>query len=224
MDHHCPFTGNCIGARNHGHFLLMYIFACVGLVYALTMCILVLWQGHHGGFKGLFARTRPFGAGMIGFVISFARSVLAAGGPVVAIQALASIIALLAVLGFGIPVWTLACNGSTIIENNFPMKEYVQIKPQVYCPLGPGFYRLKVSENICQLLGSKWYLRLLAPGLGLELDLDMSIAPRPSPEGVEALRQRIDQVAKEGVKREVKSCRELGINPGPPVTEAGQQA
>lgn len=220
MDHHCPFTGNCIAARNHGHFLLMYLFAVIGLAYALVNCALVLLHGHHGGLKGLFVRTKPFGAGLIGFVVSFARSVLIAGGPIIAIMTVASVISLLAILGFGIPVWTLACNGSTIIENNFPMKEYVQIKPQVYCPLGPGFYNLKISENICQLLGSKWYLRLLCPGIGLDLDLSMAIAPRPSPAGVEALRQRIDQVAKEGVKREVKSCRELGINPGPQDNQA----
>merc|ERR1719277_1629077 len=95
------------------------------------------------------------------------------------------------------------------------MKEYVQIKPQVYCPLGPGFYRLSWHENLRVILGARWYLRILLPTPGGPVDLRPAIAPRPSKEGVEALTQRFTQVEMEGVQREVRSVQELGINPGP---------
>ena len=42
MDHFCPFTGNVIGILNHGHFILMYFFAHIGLGYGLVQILLTL--------------------------------------------------------------------------------------------------------------------------------------------------------------------------------------
>merc|ERR1712160_54162 len=94
------------------------------------------------------------------------------------------------------------------------MGEYVQIKPSVYVPLGLGFFKQTRAQTIVDLLGPQWKLRLLLPVRGI-VDVTAGIAPRPSATGIQALRARIDQVEREGVKHEVKSCRDLGINPGP---------
>lgn len=248
MDHHCYFTGNCIGAHNHGHFLLTFVFAAVGLIYVLTLCLLAILHQHSGAVNGLktgllghakkassldklpssmadLSKTVMMGivpslGGIVHLLLSHGHGVLAATGPVVATQTVLSLISLVVVLSFGIPAFWTASQGSTIIEINFPMKEYVQIKPTVYCPLGPGFYRQKWHQNIGQLLGTRWFLRLLLPMRGT-IDPVLGISPRPSEEGVRALRERMDQVAREGAKREVRSCRDLGINPGPPSTESG---
>ena len=48
---------------------------------------------------------------------------------------------LVLVLVFGVEVWWLAFRGCTGVEVRFPMREYVELKPEVYCPLGVGFYR-----------------------------------------------------------------------------------
>jgi len=110
----------------------------------------------------------------------------------------------------------LACNNSTTLEVTFPMKEYVQIKPQVYCPLGPGFYSLGIRENLKQILGTRWLARVFLPVRG-GVELRHGICPRAGVEGSVALRDRLRQVEEEGVKNEVRSCQELGFNPGPQV-------
>merc|ERR1712217_1015589 len=121
----------------------------------------------------------------------------------------------IAVLSFGSPAVFNACIGATMLESQFPMKEYVQIQSQVYCPLGAGFYRWSWQQNLRDILGSSWWLRLLLPTAGSPVDLQVGIGPRLSPAGAIALQERVVQVQQEPVQREVRSCEELGINPGP---------
>merc|ERR1719166_122714 len=121
-----------------------------------------------------------------------------------------AVIAFAAVLGFGSPAIYLAVSNQTLLETHFPMKEYVQIKPQVYCPLGPGFYNRGWKKNLRDILGPRWKLRLLLPIRG-QPDWHVAIAPRPSAVGANALMMRVKQVEQEGVQQEVASVSQLGI-------------
>merc|ERR1711924_337145 len=113
--------------------------------------------------------------------------------------------------------------GMTIIESQFPMKEYVQIKPQVYCPLGPGFYSRGRLQNLRAIMGPRWWLRLMCPTRGGNIDVSPGLSPIPGDAGLAALKGRIEQVETEGVQTLVGSCKDLGFNPGPSpaVAEAG---
>merc|ERR1712232_61567 len=141
--------------------------------------------------------------------------VFAVLGTPLAVAFWASAIAFLAVFGCGCPAVQFVAGGITIIEQRFPMKEYVEIKPKIYCPLGPGFYGLSWRQNLLTILGKQWWVRLVLP-VPASLDIQAgAVWPEPSLVGDAALKKMIKQVEEKGVEKKVHSVSDLGINEGP---------
>lgn len=57
MDHHCPFTANCVGLENYKNFILMLSYGWVGLVYALRMTLPYFYKCHIVKFLWVFNLT-----------------------------------------------------------------------------------------------------------------------------------------------------------------------
>lgn len=51
LDHHCPFTANCVGEGNHHHFLLFILYSWIATVYALYLT----WHPYSHCLEGLSA-------------------------------------------------------------------------------------------------------------------------------------------------------------------------
>jgi len=224
MDHHCPFTGTCIGLKNHGHFLLFYSFAVIGLAYSAVLCTLALTSnGHLSAWRSQINKSMPDSAlaidrhlvsGLAGLMVRIVIEILHKKGLEILVMSIMTVVAFIFVIAMGVPAWQLALQNTTTMERLFPMKEYVEIKDQVYCPLGPGFYSQGWKQNLKDVLGPLWWKRLLIPSREGP-DLRIGVSPSASKVGEEALCARVKQVREHGVEKQVATCQELGFDPGP---------
>lgn len=44
MDHHCPFTGSCVGLHNYSHFFIGLLYGVIGLGYAVAITLPYFYQ------------------------------------------------------------------------------------------------------------------------------------------------------------------------------------
>merc|ERR1739848_562178 len=122
-------------------------------------------------------------------------AVLFSAGYTVGLTAMCSIVAVIAVAIAVMPSLVSACYGETGLERWYPFREYVQVAESIYCPLGPGFYNRGVLQNLHDIFGTSWLLRLVAPSTGGVYNMRHATTPLPGQIGVVALKQRLADVA-----------------------------
>ncbi|CAD7941236.1 unnamed protein product [Amoebophrya sp. A120] len=238
MDHYCPFTGNVIAVNNHGHFVLMYMFALAallwGAVFAFIAVQMAVRENTHLLEQRVHTASKEWQAGNYAFFLnplylsreamSLVTALVNHAGVDVCIFTGLEILFLLVVLSCGGPAMYFACVNVTALEYNLPsLNEYVEISDQVFCPLGPYFYDLgSPLENLKQIFGTNWFWRVLLPVRGNVDWVRTAYNPPCSAEAVAQIRLRIQQWEEEGSRLQTKSYAELGITAPAPEEEEDQ--
>ena len=78
MDHHCPWTGNCVGLKNNKYFicfLFWTIIACL-FAYVSTNCLTTSMVPLKGGVQGIYGFFEPATAGGLSLGVSIGVSLL----------------------------------------------------------------------------------------------------------------------------------------------------
>mmetsp|Transcript_30132 Transcript_30132/g.54970 ORF Transcript_30132/g.54970 Transcript_30132/m.54970 type:complete len:425 (-) Transcript_30132:52-1326(-) len=192
MDHYCSTVENVVGGRNHGHFVLMVIFAVMGLLYGLGFvlrAVLAVWTPYWKVYERRIAMTTRLKSDSI-----FERLT----NPVQVFNLVLGMDLLFFLVIAGIAIYLLcplvqnvatASTGSTVLETLLPARSRDQVLlmsgKTLPLPLD-AFSEGSRWANLRALLGPKWYLRCLLPVRGSQ-GLAEEVVPRLRNELLESI-------------------------------------
>jgi hypothetical protein len=182
MDHHCDFIGRCVGFGTSGHFLLFLVHACwmllVLLVYEFAQVSERLdgfggdwWGKMLPNYSEAFNIKNELSTPSDSMVLPMStltaavRVLVERAGPYCAFR-LVVVFVLLVLLGnLGAQHCWLTGRNETVIARMYPQTgEYVEVFPEVYCPVGRQFYRRdRLRDGWHLVLGDRWLQRLWIP-------------------------------------------------------------
>ncbi|CAJ1428858.1 unnamed protein product, partial [Effrenium voratum] len=163
MDHYCAITGNVVGQRNHGSFLLMVFFGHIGLLYALFMVartFLLAWRPYWELFAVFAKYARKRGNYYQWLILGGHLHVLKALlGFEVCLLLVLAVLALL-LLAPLLRHLRLALEGTTRLEE-LGSRDVIELsEDQVMC-LQCGDFSRGPWQELLGLLGRRWMWRLL---------------------------------------------------------------
>lgn len=167
-DHHCVFTGGCVGFQNHRYYIGLILYLWIATFYANIMNFDFVWEELGSlGVKAMIAIALPLVAWIMGLVPHFS-----------------FLVALItAIVGISF-VWLtalIAFHGKLVLSNQTTHEKAE----------GSRKFDLGVRGNLETCLGSRWPLALLCPlipsrllGDGFEFPTKQFVQMRDSAKGI----------------------------------------
>ena len=149
-DHHCTFTGNCVGHQNQRYFLTLLLYLTIGAAYCnyLNMDYTIDALGGQLSFRAVLTMLLPLLAWTLGMSGAYTFAV--------------SFVSAMCIVGFILFTVLIVyhgrnlCFGQTCAEASMGKREY----------------DLGFKENIRQVLGCRWHLAWLCPFISSPLPGD----------------------------------------------------
>lgn len=134
-DHHCIFSGCCIGYKNQRFFIGFLFYMMVGCLYATVLNMFFIWD-MLGGFNpfSIFAHVLPFIFWVTGY-LELSNS-------------FATLFSMLCITGFGFVASLLAFHVQLLLRNQTTFEKNHGITE----------YNLGWKDNLIQTLGERWYM------------------------------------------------------------------
>lgn len=150
-DHHCRFSGCCIGHQNQRFFIMFLAYLSVATLYSTCFILTYMWK------SPTFTINVFSIAKMIFPMAVFVLGIDTSSSQLYSIMLLIDLLGLFASSAFLIYHFTIMLKGAVMYENSHRIYEY---------DLGSW------KENIKQVFGSRWYISWISPFINSDLPND----------------------------------------------------
>ncbi|KAJ1718600.1 Palmitoyltransferase, partial [Coemansia erecta] len=163
MDHHCPWTNNCVGYFNQAHFLRFIYMVDVTCAFAIILHSLRLWELVKDSLNGTYTVRQPTQTEVAFLIIN---------------TTLAGLVLLFVGILSGYHLYLVGSNTTTIeSREKSRVEKLVRAKR---CQPTPYPYDLGFVRNLKSVFGPRvlaWWIPQRAAGSGLDFDIKSTLTP-----------------------------------------------